>query len=64
MVVYAVGFGFICFRSVAALLTAGFPKTDLALAAGEGDVNEAAGVLDALLGTSLWSLLLLLWLDL
>jgi hypothetical protein len=39
-------------------------ETHLPLATGEGDVNEAAGVLNALLGTALWGLLLLLLLDL
>jgi hypothetical protein len=36
----------------------------LPLAAGHGDVDEAAGVLDALLRAALGGLLLLLWFDL
>lgn len=38
--------------------------TNLPLSSGEGDVNETAGVLNALLGTALGGLLLLLRLDL
>lgn len=38
--------------------------TNLPLSSGEGDVDETAGVLNALLGTALRGLLLLLWLDL
>lgn len=57
--------GFICamisFR-VLGDMDRGF--TNLPLSSGEGDVNETAGVLDALLGTALGGLLLLLWLNL
>lgn len=38
--------------------------TNLPLSSGEGDVDETAGVLNALLGTALGGLLLLLRLDL
>lgn len=36
----------------------------LALATSEGDIDETTSVLKSLLGTTLWSLLLLLWLNL
>ena len=39
-------------------------KTHLSLATGQGNVDEAAGVCDALLGTALGGLLLLLGLNL
>lgn len=42
----------------------GWVGVHLSLAAGHGDIDEAAGVRDSLLGAALGSLLLLLWLDL
>ena len=38
--------------------------TNLSLSSGEGDVHETAGVCESLLRATLWSLLLLLWLNL
>lgn len=60
---YAVGLGFICVTS-ALVLKWSIKSTDLALATGHGDVDEAASVSEPLLRAALGGLLLLLGLNL
>ena len=63
-IVYEVGLGFICARSVFIFLPNACNSTDLPLAASHGDVDETASVSEPLLGAALRSLLLLLGLNL
>lgn len=66
----APGLGFICSSIISLLLCSReihhfeMYKTHLSLSTSHCDVDESSGVLEALLSTTLWGLLLLLWLNL